>query len=290
MEIDEALVGALLREQFPRWAALPVRRVRPGGWDNRTFRLGDELLARLPAAESYAAQVAVEQHWLPRLAPPLPVAIPEPVGAGRPGCGYAWPWSIYGWLPGDTADVAALDEAALGSACADFLHALHRVDAADAPAPGARNFWRGAPLARYDREARAAVAALADRIDAARALAIWDRALASAWEAPSVWLHGDLWLTNLLVQNGRLSAVIDWGLMAAGDPACDLALAWRGFGPAGRAAFRAGLALDDACWDRARGWALWKLALTAAGMSGRAAEAPGALAALEGLIADGSRG
>ena len=149
-----------------------------------------------------------------------------------------------------------------------------------------RTFGRGGPIDGYDAETRQAVAALGDAIDSGAALRWWDAALAAPWNGPPLWFHGDLWLSNLLVTDGRLSAVIDWGLTGAGDPACDLAIAWRGFGPAGRAAFRAAMPFDAGTWDRARGWALWKLAITAAGMSGRATERPFALAALRGLLAE----
>ena len=135
MTIDESLVRALLAEQFPRWAALSVRAIVPGGWDNRSFRIGDDLVARLPSHRAYAGQVAVEQAWLPVLAPALPLPIPEPMGAGVPGCGYPFAWLIYRWLRGETADVAAHDEAALATDLAAFLRALHRCDGAGAPEP-----------------------------------------------------------------------------------------------------------------------------------------------------------
>lgn len=284
--IDEALVRSLLAEQFPHLAMLPVRAILPGGWDNRCFRVGDALVARLPSHRVYAAQVAVEQAWLPVLAPALPLPIPEPVGAGAPGCGYPSGWSLYRWLPGDTADASGIDEAALATALAAFLRALHRCETAGAPQAGTRTFGRGGPLDGFDTETRQAVATLGDAIDGAAALRWWEAALAAAFTGPAMWFHGDLWLTNLLVEGGRLSAVIDWGLMGVGDPACDLAVAWRGFGPVGRAAFRDTLPFDEGTWARARGWALWKLAITATGMSGRAAERPGALAALRGLLAE----
>lgn len=285
MEIDEALVRRLVADQFPQWAHLPVRAVVPGGWDNRTFRLGDDLLARLPSARPYAAQTAAEQQWLPRLAPLLPLPIPELVAAGAPGEAFPWSWSVLRWLPGDTADTVPHDEPLLATDLARFLQALHRCDPQDGPLPGRRNGGRGGPLAIYDAEAQQAIAKLGPAIDGDRARDRWRAALAAAWQAPPVWVHGDLWSTNLLVRDGRLAAVIDWGLMAVGDPACDLAVAWRGFGPAGRAAFRAARPADPGSWARARGWALWKLAITAAGMSGRASEAPLALAALRDLLA-----
>lgn len=285
MVIDDDLVRRLVAAQFPRLADLPVRQVLPGGWDNRMFRLGDALVARLPAAESYAAQIEVELAWLPCLAPALPLPIPEPVAAGEPGCGYPWRWSVLRWLPGAPTDSAPHDEAVVAEALAMFLTALHGCDVAAAPAPGRHNFGRGGPLARYDAQAREAIARLGEAIDGVAALQHWEAAMAGVWARAPVWVHGDLWLANLLVREGRLSAVIDWGLMAAGDPACDLAIAWRGLGPVGRSALREALPMDDGTWDRARGWALWKLAITAAGMSGRAEEAPFALTALQGLLA-----
>ena len=274
--IDAALVRRLVDTQFPQWRGLPIAPVEHDGWDNRTFRLGSELSVRLPSAAGYTGQVAKEQEWLPRLASRLPLPIPQPVAVGVPGDGYPFPWSVYRWLPGrplalalarrevggadGVDDVDAVDAVVLAQDLGAFLVTLRGVDATDGPAPGPHNFFRGAPPGVYADEAVAAIALLGDDAPAARA--IWERATASRWEAAPVWFHGDVAEGNLLVDSGRLSAVIDFGTSGVGDPSCDLVLAWTMFDDPARTAFRDAVALDDATWARARGWALWKSAIT----------------------------
>jgi aminoglycoside phosphotransferase (APT) family kinase protein len=144
VRIDRALVARLIRAQFPQWAGLPITPVEPGGWDNRTFRLGSRLSVRLPSAAHYAEKVAVEQRWLPRLAPHLPLPIPAPVAQGQPGEGYPWPWSVYEWLEGESVDQAqGVDPVRLALDLAGFLNRLRAVPPMDGPQPGAHNFWRG---------------------------------------------------------------------------------------------------------------------------------------------------
>lgn len=264
--IDAALVRRLIAAQFPEWAHLPVRQVEPGGWDNRTFRLGERMSVRLPSAASYTAQVEKEQHWLPRLAPHLPLPVPAPLAKGTPTEAYPWPWSVYGWLDGEPATIERIaDLPEFARSLAEFLTALQSVDARGGPPAGQHNFFRGGSLAVYDAETRAALSALAGRIDTAAAKAVWEAALASEWRDAPVWVHGDIASGNLLVVDGRLSAVIDFGSSAVGDPACDLAIAWTLFAGESRQAFRAALPLDEATWARGRGWALWKALITAAG-------------------------
>jgi aminoglycoside phosphotransferase (APT) family kinase protein len=264
VEIDVALVERLIAGQFPRWAGLPVRAVQPGGWDNRTFRLGDELSVRLPSAAAYVPQVEKEHRWLPELAPWLPLPIPAPVAKGEPAEGYPWPWSIYRWLPGEPATLPLDHPERLAMGLAEFLTALYRIDPRGAPEAGPHSFWRGGPLSIYDAETRSAIAALRNEIDPAAATAVWETALTAEWHEPPVWVHGDIAAGNLLVRHGRLSAVIDFGSSAAGDPACDTAIAWTLFSGASRETFRAGLPVDRATWTRGRGWALWKALITLA--------------------------
>lgn len=267
--IDAALVRRLIAAQFPQWADLPVRPVANGGWDNRTFHLGDRMSARLPSAKRYADQMEKEQTWLPRLAPQLPATIPEPLAMGAPGEGYPGPWSVYRWLDGEPADPQRIsDMPGFAADLAGFLDALHRIDTAGGPPPGSHNFWRGGPLATYDAETRQAIETLGGRIDADGATATWEAALAAEWRNPPVWVHGDIAAGNLLVADGRLSAVIDFGCLGVGDPACDLAIAWTFFHGAAREAFRAALPLDPATWARARGWTLWKALIVLAGLPG----------------------
>lgn len=287
-QIETSLVARLVATQFPQWAALPVRPVEPGGWDNRTFHLGEDKLVRLPSALRYVAQVEKEQLWLPRLAPRLPLPIPTPLGLGAPSEDYPWPWSIFGWLDGETAAVRSVaDLRRFAMDLGAFLTALQSADATGGPSAGPHSFHRGGSLAIYDDETRRAVAALADRIDSAAVLAVWDAALAATCDGPPVWVHGDIAPGNLLVEHGRLSAVIDFGCAAVGDPACDLAIAWTFFQGESREAFRAALPLDTATWRRGRGWTLWKALIVWAALPG--ANPMGAEASqriIEDLVAD----
>ncbi len=256
-------MSRLVAAQFPRWAELPVTPVELDGWDNTTFRLGDEMSVRLPSADRYVAQVDKEQRWLPVLAPQLPLPIPEPLAKGLPGSGFPRAWSIYRWLDGEPATPENVSNpVGLATRLADFLVALYRIDPSGGPPPGEHNFFRGAPPATYDSETRSAIASLHGEIDTGGAQEVWDLACRAAWHGPPVWIHGDVTASNLLVDHGRLSAVIDFGGMAVGDPACDLTMAWTFFSAEGREAFRAHLQMDDAAWARGRGWALWKALIT----------------------------
>jgi aminoglycoside phosphotransferase (APT) family kinase protein len=264
--ITAAVVARLVAEQFPAWADLPVVPVAESGWDNRTFRLGDALTVRLPTAEWYVAAVAKEHTWLPRLAPHLPLAIPEPVALGSPGAGYPWPWSLRRWIDGRPAGVDRIaDPVGFARDLARFLVALWGVDPTGGPAAGAHSFHRGGALAVYDDETSAALETLGTRIDRAAATRMWDDALAAERTGAPVWFHGDVAEGNLLVDDvGRLSAVIDFGTSGVGDPACDLVIAWTLFDGSSRAAFVEDVGQDAATWARARGWALWKALITLA--------------------------
>ncbi len=267
--IDAVLARRLIATQFPQWADLPVRPVEFGGWDNRTFRLGKHMTVRLPSAAHYALQVEKEQEWLPRLAPSLPLPVPVPLAMGRPGEGYPWHWSVYEWRDGEIATPAQIaDLSRFATTIGEFLAALQRIDAQGGPPPGQHNFFRGGALTVYDRETRWALDALEGRIDVHAARLVWEAALASAWDRAPVWFHGDVAAGNLLVENGRLSAVIDFGTSGVGDPACDLSIAWTMFEETSRTAFRAALRLDEGTWARGRGWTLWKALIVAAEMPG----------------------
>lgn len=269
VNIDAALVRRLLASQFPQWADLAVAPVAFGGIDNRTFHLGRHMAVRLPSALAYRAQVEKEQRWLPILKPMLPVAIPVPLAMGQPGDGYPWHWSVYAWLEGDTAAAGPIgDRRRFVTALADFLVALQRIDATGGPPPGSHNCHRGGPLAFYDAEVRSAVASLKADVRADAVLDAWNASLAAPWRGAPVWLHGDFSPTNLLVRDGALSAIIDFGCCGVGDPACDLAIAWTSFDEEERAAFRAALVPDQGIWVRGRGWALWKALIVMAGLSG----------------------
>ena len=259
---------ALIADQFPAWAELSVHPVSEGGWDNRTFRVGPDLVARLPSEAVYEAQVHREQRWLPHLRTHPPLEVPEPLALGQPGRGFPWAWSIYRWIPGATlASSHPRDTSELAADLAGFLNALHRAPAEDAPSPSKENFFRSADLAVYDQQLREALDLVARRIDTAAALAVWSTALASRWSERPVWVHGDISLGNLLVRQGRLAAVIDFGQLCAADPACDLAIAWTYFRGMDRSRFLNHVEVDRATRERGRAWALWKAVIVAAGLA-----------------------
>jgi aminoglycoside phosphotransferase (APT) family kinase protein len=263
--ITPALVARLVAMQFPEWGHLPVTPVDLDGHDNTTFRLGDELSVRLPSDDAYVPQVDKEHRWLPFLAPQLPLPIPEPLARGAPAPSFPRPWSVYRWRTGEVATAEHVgDDVEFATDLAGFLTALYAIDAIGGPRAGAHSFFRGSRLAVLDADARQAIAVLADELDVEAATAVWEAALATIWERLPVWVHGDVTNSNLLVQSGRLSAVLDFGCSAVGDPACDLAITWTYFHGNSREAFRDGLALDEGTWARGRGWALWKALITRA--------------------------
>lgn len=257
--IDAALVRRLVDTQFPQWAALPLELLAPAGSDHVIYRLGDELSVRLPRHAGAIGQARKESHWLPRLAPHLPLTIPAPVGVGEPDFGYPWPWAVSRWLEGEVATVETLADSAPATVeLAGFLTALQRfplsenVSAGDLPEE-----LTGRPLSDRDHATRAAIDRLAGVFDAPAMTALWEEALnAPAWSGPPVWFHGDFHTGNLLTRDGRLSAVIDFGSLGVGDPAPDLMIAFTLLTPANRAVFRDALGVDEATWLRGRGWAL----------------------------------
>jgi aminoglycoside phosphotransferase (APT) family kinase protein len=258
MAADTALVRRLLAAQFPRWADLPIEPVPSAGTDNALYRLGKQMVIRLPRVDWAMEMVEKEQRWLPALAPHLPLPVPVPLVQGAPAEGYPWHWSVYRWLGGENATVARIaDPRGTALELAGFIAALQRIDPAGGPPPGPHNVRRGQPLALRDAEMQTWIARLAGVLDDGALTAAWEAALrAPAWEGPPVWIHGDLHPANLLVERGRLSAVIDFGCLGVGDPACDLMIAWAMLTADNRAVFRAALRVDDATWARGRGWAL----------------------------------
>jgi aminoglycoside phosphotransferase (APT) family kinase protein len=254
--VDEPLVRSLLADQHPDLAERRLRVVA-NGWDNVVVRLGDDLAVRLPRRAAAARLVEHEQRWLPEIARRVAhvAPVPEPVRLGRPALGYPWSWSVVRWLPGDVVGDRAAGPA-VARALAAFVGLLHVPAPADAPV----NPFRGVPLATRS-------AAVLDRLataDVPRArelAALWRTAAAAPTHTgPPVWVHGDLHPFNVLVERApggdRLSAVVDFGDVTAGDPAVDLATAWLTFDREGRRTFRALVAADDATWTRARGWAV----------------------------------
>ena len=253
VDVTPELLRRLLAEQHPDLAQLPVA-VLANGWDNVVFRVGDDLLARLPRRELGARLVSHEQHWLPLLAAQLPLPIPAPVRTGRPGLGYPWPWSIVPYLPGQVAaETPPADLAAAAVSLGGFLAALHTPAPPDAPA----NPFRGVPLAERTDTVMRNLSTVADQVDRAAVRRAWATALAAPrWTEPPVWVHVDLHPANILVHDGRISGVIDFGDLTAGDPAADLSVGWMLL-PAGcHPAFRAAAGASDSSWARATGWAL----------------------------------
>jgi aminoglycoside phosphotransferase (APT) family kinase protein len=252
------LVRRLLAAQFPQWASLPVELVPSSGTDNALYRLGADMVVRLPRIEWAAELVDKEYEWLPRLASSLPVAVPVPLAKGVPGEGYPWPWSVCPWLEGENPTVDRIpDAASLAIELARFIVGLHAVDPAGGPAAGSGNFFRGAPLAVRDEPTSAAIDALRGVVDTDAVTAAWEATLGvPAWPGPPVWVHGDLSPGNLLCVHGRLSAVIDFGCLGVGDPAADVIPAWNLLPAEARDDYRSALQVDDETWARGRGWAL----------------------------------
>lgn len=254
LNIGAPLVRRLIAGQFPQWIGRPVRRVESAGTVHAIFRIGETLVARLPLTKSHAGAVDREARLVRMLAPDLPLEIPTFVACGSPADGYPFKWAVYRWIRGDvwTSDrigdlrVAAEDLAA-------FVKAIQTIDRCGPRAPG----WRGRPLGDADLLIRRAIAAAASLVPADRVTAAWEEALNQpGWEKPAVWLHGDLIPTNLLVENGRLRAVIDFGCCGIGDPAVEYSSAWVLFPPKVRRHYRDLISSDDATWARARGYAL----------------------------------
>ncbi len=268
--VNTELVERLIAAQFPQWSGLPIHPAEFEGWDNRTYRLGETMVVRLPTDSGYVPAVAKESEWLPLLAPHLPVAVPTILAVGSPGEGYPFPWSVRTWIEGEAADRAPIgDVPGFAVAVAEFLLALEACDTAGAPAAGEHSWYRGAAPAYYDDETRRCLRVLEERIDTAATGSVWDAALEADWTEEPVWFHGDVAAGNLLVAGGELAAVIDFGTSGLGDPACDLVIAWTMFAGDSRKAFRRAVAQDDAMWARARGWALWKALLGLSESDGR---------------------
>ncbi|WP_420713092.1 aminoglycoside phosphotransferase family protein [Streptomyces sp. MMG1121] len=248
------LVRRLVAGQFPQWAGLAVERFPSGGTVNAMYRLGDDMVVRLPLVAGGANDASRERTWLPRLVPHLPTTIPEVLGEGEPAEGYPWPWSVYRWLAGENPEAGALSEPVLlAEDLAEFVAAMRSITL-----PGAPRAHRGGPVASLDAETRAAIEELRgipqEGVDCDAATAVWEETLrAPGWDGPPVWLHADLMPGNLLVDGGRLTSVIDFGCMGAGDPACDLFPAWNLLPAEAREVFRETLNVDNATWIRGRG-------------------------------------
>ncbi len=253
VDIDVDLVRRLLADQFPQWAGRPVEEVESTGTVNAIYRLGTDLYIRLPRVEAWAGDLVKELRWLPRLAPRLPLAVPEPVADGAPALGYPFRWAVYRWLDGEPLEPdRAGSEPRVAKDLGRFVRDLRGID----PAGGPRS-PRDRPLEARDAEVRVVIESLRGVLETDAVTAAWEAALrAPAWDGRPVWTHGDLLPSNLLVVGPRLGAVIDFGSVGIGDPAVDVIPAWSVFSGDARLAYRDAVDLDDATWGRARGLAL----------------------------------
>ena len=252
--IDSKLVRRLLQDQFPQWATLHLERVFSNGTDNELFRLGSEMVVRLPRIHWAANDAEKEQKWLPILAPYLPVRIPTLLASGEPAVDYPWRWSVYRWLEGEHPHINKVANAnQLAHEIGAFIAALHRIKVpSDGPSAG-----RGIALADCDGFTRAAIAALDGIFDVEALTRTWERVLDVApWSRGPVWVHGDLSPGNLLLLHGHLDAVIDFGTLTTGDPASDFIVAWNLLPSRARLTLREAAHADDETWSRGRGWAL----------------------------------
>lgn len=261
LNITPALARKLIDAQFPEYTNLPITSVEQQGHDNRTYRLGNALLIRMPTDDSYALKVPKEQALLPKLSAHLTLRIPAPIKMGVASSLYPYPFSIYKWLEGTSINMLTLNEACLDKLAFDlakFLKELQRIQTIEGPMPGQHNWWRGDHISVYDQGAREQIAQLGEIINVDSALSLWERASKTTWHKPFVWVHGDFAIGNMLIKDNKLSAIIDFGGMAVGDPACDLVIAWTFFKDKARTIFIQEMALDQDTWLRAKAWALWK--------------------------------
>ena len=262
MDITVDLAKKLIFEQFPQWSHLEIKPVKNSGHDNRTFHLGNDLTIRLPSGKEYEPQIQKEAKWLPVLAQPLSLPITAPVAKGKPTPEYPLAWSINRWLVGETVTHTNVDLQKFAIELARFLKELEAINAENGPQAGAHNFYRGGDLAVYIEEFVQALTQLPAGPQRNHYQDIWTTALATKWEKKTVWVHGDIAVGNLLVNDGHLSGVIDFGILGTGDPACDLVMAWTFFDSKSRKAFKEEMGLDDTTWQRGKGWALWKALIT----------------------------
>ncbi|WP_033298457.1 aminoglycoside phosphotransferase APH(3') [Psychromonas ossibalaenae] len=259
MLIDTTLVKKLVDKQFPQWSSEGISPVEKSGWDNRTFHLGKNMLVRLPSSDDYVSQVEKEQRWLPELAKVASLPIPRPVAKGISSTDFPRPWSVYEWIEGETIlNKCPKDLDSIAYDLAEFLNSLDKADTEGAPLAGKHNFYRGCSLNNYEKDIYKSLEVLKNEIDTETVIAVWDKASEHEWSQPSVWFHGDMSLGNILVKDGKLSAIIDFGCSAVGDPACDLAIAWTLFEGNSRRIFEEKRNVDAYTWNRGRGWALWK--------------------------------
>jgi len=254
MEINVELAKKLITEQFPQWEELPISAVSHSGWDNRTFHLGQEMVIRLPSAEKYAPQILKECLWLPKLARQISFKIPKPLGLGYPSETYPWHWSINTWIDGKSLNQDTnVDLKQLAKDLAQFLKEFESLDTTDGPV-----LEHGNQLRDYTHEINNVLAKMKSSKERTIANSIWNKALNTNWNQKPIWVHGDLAIGNILIENAKLEGIIDFSGLEVGDPACDLVIAWNLFDAESRAIFKKNMNLDKNTWIRAMGWCLWK--------------------------------
>lgn len=252
--IYDGLVRGMVDSQFPQWAGLPLGRVQSSGTVHAIYRLGSDLAVRLPRAAEFTPALEREATLLPVLGPALPLAIPELVAVGVPTEDYPSTWSILRWIDGaPMAGTSVDDPESAAERLGAFVEALRSIEVAGEPSTN----QRGRPLAASDEWTRASIAAVAGEFDPVVLTARWESALAvPSWDGATTWIHGDLLPGNLLIRDGDLTAVIDFGECAVGNPTCDLVAGWWVFEGSSRDVFRRASGADWDSWNRARGWAL----------------------------------
>lgn len=258
--INPTLVNAIISCQFPEYSHLAVTKPKKQGHDNHTFKLGKTMIVRLPTQQSYSQAVNKEQRFLPVLAPHLKTRIPKPVRLGMPSNLYPYHFSIYEWIPGKSLDVVNMcdqDKERLSLNMVEFLQELQDI-VVSGPSPGQHNWWRGGHISIYEKDAKKQFSQLSGMIDANKATQLWDAACKTKWSKRPVWIHGDLSAGNILIQKNKLCAVIDFGCMGVGDPACDFGVAWTLFNGKAREVFISKSGINDDVWLRAKAWILWK--------------------------------
>lgn len=274
IEINIGLVRKLIDKQFPEFEDMELRPVTKAGWCNGAYRLGDEYLVKFPRAKRYEQGHFAEADWLPYLSRNLNIKIPEYVSMGRPDLDYEWHWSVFKWIEGESAEKLSENaKVQFATDIAKFLKNLWSIKVTDGPRSFDQSFHRGGPLYVYDEESRVALEKVKDLIDYEAVKHLWEKAVNSKLENDPVWVHGDLFPANMLIQNNRLHAVLDFENMCIGDPACDLALTWTFFEGDGRKVFVNELSLDENTWIRGRGWALWKALISLASIKDKQSKA-----------------
>ncbi|MHC9046121.1 aminoglycoside phosphotransferase family protein [Microbacterium saperdae] len=258
-EITASLVHSLVAEQFPEWSELPIRPVEAQGWDNRTFRLGDQMTVRLPSADGYVAGLVREEQTLAILGSRFRVAIPRVVATGAPSAAFNRPWSVREWIEGRTFTAVGTRERETAiSGLGDALRELQACDTVGGPSAGSASAYRGCHVSAVGEEIQGRLLLL-DRRRAEGCRALWDAAVATVWTGPPVWVHGDVAPGNMLFDSsGRVTALIDFGQTCVGDPACDLAFGWLSCSPRERDRLHDRLQLPEDAWLRGAAWALWK--------------------------------